>query len=142
MKLKGIEKVLQGQAVSFEELAAPWSKGSVLILVKMLDLQLCDQMDNALAIIKGLELKSDGNNNLFDQFLQQGYLIIRDDVSQESTSKASQVLDYFRQKRLQPAAKAYLFIDEKLVEHSADSVISSWDLLKDLDISGFGSIAI
>lgn len=134
--------MLQGQAVSFEELAAPWSKGNVLILVEMLDFQLCDQMDNALKIMKGLELKSDGQNRLFDQFLQQGYLIIRDELSQENKSHATQILDYFRQKELQAAAKAYLFIDQELVQHSKDSVVSSWDLLKDLDKSNLCSVAI
>lgn len=134
--------MLQGQAVSFEDLVAPWSKGSVLTLVEMLDLQLCDQMDNALAIIKGLELRSDAQNRLFDQFLKQGYLIIRDELSQESKIQALQILDFFRQKNLQAAAKAYLFIDEAFVEHSGDSLASSWDVLEDVDLVKFDSVAI
>ena len=134
--------MLQGQAVSFEELAAPWSKGKVLILVEMLDVHFCDQMDNALAIIKGLELRSDGQNNLFDQFLQQGYLVMREEISQENKSRAIQIVDYFRQKSLQAAAKAYLFIDEELIEYSADNMASSLDILKGIDLNSIDSVAI
>ncbi|MGI6092141.1 MAG: hypothetical protein ACOYD5_03960 [Negativicutes bacterium] len=126
--------MLESQAVSLEELVAPLSKGSVFLLVEVLDAETCDQMDVALTIIKGIDIKSDSTSDVFDGLLSHGYLTAKSNLSEEMIIKGSQIIDFFRQKKLRTSAKAYLFIDGKCVENSGDSLASSYDMLEELQI--------
>lgn len=138
---KGFLKVLESQAVPLDGLVAPLSKDSVFILVEALAPQICDHMDIALDILKGLNLNSDLNNNIFDQFLEGGYLVLKSGVTDENIECGGKIVDYFRQKRLRPAAKAYLFLDGKCLENSGDSLVSSYDVLDELKIPKHFEIA-
>lgn len=126
--------MLESQAVSLDELVAPLSKGRVFLLVEVLDAQTCDQMDVALAIIKGMNLKSDSMSDVFDGLLSNGYLTAKSNISEEMIVQGSHIIDYFRQKKLRTSAKAYLFIDGQCIENSGDSLASSYDVLDELRI--------
>lgn len=126
--------MLESQAVPLDELVAPLSKGSVFLLVEVLDAQTCDQMDVALAIIKGMNLKSDSTGDIFDGLLKYGYLTAKSELSEEMKVQASQIVDYFRQKKIRTSAKAYLFLDGQCVENSGDNLASSYDVLEELRI--------
>lgn len=126
--------MLQSQAVPLDELIAPLSANQVYILIEALDDQICDQMDIALSIIKGMNLAADLDSDVFDSFLENGYLISQCELSEEMVGRAGQVIDYFRQKSLRSAVKAYLFLDGKCLEHSNDRLASSYDVLEELKI--------
>lgn len=126
--------MLQSQAVPLENLVAPLSMDSVFVLIEVLNAQICDQMDVSLEIIKGINLNSDSSSQVFDQFLADGFLTCKSAISEDSLVGAGHLIDYFRQKKLRPAVKAYLFLDGKCLEHSGDSLASSYDVMDELKI--------
>lgn len=126
--------MLQSQAVTVEDLVAPLSRDSVFVLIEVLNAQICDQMDVSLEIIKGINLNSDSNGKIFDQFIEGGFLTCKSVISEENLARAGHLIDWFRQKKLRPAVRAYLFLDGRCMEHSGDSLASSYDVMNELKI--------
>jgi len=126
--------LLTYSAKSFDELATPLSRNKILLLIEIADPNRAEQIDLYSLILGGLGI--DGTpGNVAEDFLDLGYLVAETEISERNRNICLGVVDSFRQSRIQDIAKAYLFIDEQLVEHSRDGLPSMFDLVAQLPAS-------
>lgn len=118
-------------AKSFEELALPLSRNKVFLLVEILDPFKADGIDYYHLIMNGLGLDVSGSGTVGES-IARGYLVAETEISDRNRNSALSVIDYFRRANVKDIARAYLFINEELVEHSSDGMPSMFDLVEEL----------
>ena len=124
--------MLKYSAKSFDELATPLSRNKIFLLVDIADPDQANQLDLFPLMAEGLGVDDAAVDDIIERSPDQRYLVAESEISDKSRDAGLAVVDFFRQSRVREVAKAYLFINEQLVEHSQDGLPSAIDLLADL----------
>lgn len=124
--------MLRIKPVSFDDLVSPLSRKKILILLEVLDPLRCENLDCALAISAYLNIQIDKLPNDYEAFVSSGFMTIEHNISETSRTWSEAALDFFRQRKVRDAVKAYLFINEEFIGHSQDGHTSVFDILSDI----------
>lgn len=118
--------------VSFIDFVLPLSQEKTLLLLELLDPLVGESLDFTFAVSSFLGIKTDHLPNDYEVFIRSGYLIAEQELSETTILWAETALDFFRQKKLRNAVKAYVFINNEFIGHSHDGHTSTGDLLEEL----------
>lgn len=124
--------MLRIKPVSLYDLVSPLSQEKILILLEVVDPLRCENIDCALAIAGYLNMKIDKLPNEYETFVNAGFMTIERNLSEINRIWSEAALDFFRQKKVRDAVKAYLFINEDFIGHSQDGHTSVLDILSDI----------
>jgi hypothetical protein len=119
--------------ISFDDLLSPLSRDKVFILLEVLDPVICEQFEHSVSIAKYLDIRLDTIPNEYEAFLKSGFGVIEKSLTNGNRDWAANTLDFFRQKNLRDAVKAYLFIDQSFIGHSRDGSTAILDVLREIE---------
>lgn len=104
-----------------------------MVILELKDPQRCHEMEYYLELLRGLDLTID-TENLLDRFVSEKFLLAEAAISHESFYYASEMIDFFRRRKLREVVKAYLFVDEALVESSHDNKPATSEIISEFQI--------
>lgn len=123
--------MLKYSAKSFDELATPLSRNKIFLLVEIADPDRAEQIDLYPLMVDGLGM--DGAvDEIIEKARDHSYLVAETEISDTNEQAGLAVIDFFRQSKIRDVVKAYLFINEQLIENSHDGLPSMFDLLAQL----------
>lgn len=123
--------MIRYSAKSFDELATPLSRNKIVLLVEIADPDRAEQLDLLPLMAGGLGLAG-AVDDMLEKTHDHNYLLAEAEISDKNKQASLAVIDYFRQSKIRDVVKAYLFIDEQLIENSRDGLPSMFDLLAQL----------
>lgn len=123
--------MLTYSAKSFDELATPLSRNKIFLLIDVAKPERAEQIDLYPIMLQGLGISVD-DTGIIEGTSERKYLVAETDVTDQNRELGLAVVDFFRQHSIKEVAKAYLFIDEQLLECSGDGLPSTYDLVTQL----------
>lgn len=107
--MKGV--IIEITAIDQAQLFATLSTGKLMLLLKLVDPNLLDQMEYALEFINECKMECSTTANIFDEFIAKRSLIIEDDIFGSDNDYIYSLLRFFETRKYSSVIEAKLFID-------------------------------
>ena len=99
---------------------APLSIGRVLVVVECLNIDACMRPDIAKGVSELLDLKHGSRFDEWEDFLDFGFVLVEDEVTDANVAEGHLMIDYLRNDKYREFIQADLFVD-------GTHVASSWE---------------